>query len=86
MMIPQFIRFYQGYTVSSAMSEYAVTFFSLVNAMLRIKSEEQLNMIQATALPHMEKSDQQSVIRSLSENTKGLDDVIKQAKVIKNVN
>lgn len=41
MLIPEFIRFY-GYTLEQTLNEFAVTFFSLVNSMYRLKANEAL--------------------------------------------
>jgi len=83
MAVPHFIRFYQGYTIESVMDEFAVTFFSLINAMMRIKAEESLVNIQNISVPHMEQSEVHNTIQRLKQDSNGLDDYIEQAKIIR---
>lgn len=45
-MIPEFARFY-SYTVAQIMDEHAITFFTLVNTMYRLKAKETLTQVAA---------------------------------------
>lgn len=83
MAIPQFIRFYQGYTINDLMDEFAITFFTLVNAMNRIKAEESLTQIQNNIVPNMEKADAQSTINEIKKASEGLDGYINQAMILR---
>jgi len=83
MVIPQFLRFYTGYTAQTLMSEYAQTFFSLVNAMFRIKALEQLDLIHANTIQNMEKKDAEKSISELRNNARGLHGIIQEVRNIK---
>lgn len=41
-MIAEFVHFYPGYTAESALNEYAVRFYALLNAMYRLKASERI--------------------------------------------
>ncbi len=83
MIVPQFIRFYQGYTVDAVMNEYAVTFFSLVNSMYRLKADESLDRIMEASVPHMSESDSRDILARLKEGSKGISGIVEQIKRIK---
>lgn len=85
MTVPQFLRFYQGYTINSVMDEFAVTFFTLVNAMNRIKAEESLVDIQNNLIPNMKENDAKSTVEQIKKASEGMDKYIEQAKIIRNV-
>lgn len=86
MIVPQFLRFYSGYTAQTVLDEYAITFFSLVNAMFRLQATEYLNLVQVNAIPHMKESDARPAIEELKKNAKGLHGIIQEVRNIKNVN
>ena len=77
------MSFYQGYTASAVLDEYAVTFFSLVNAMYRIKSKEMLEDIQIISTPNMKKDDANKIIAQLRKGTKGLHGILEEVRNIK---
>jgi hypothetical protein len=81
--VPQFLRFYGGYTVNKLMDERAITFFSLANAMYRIKADESLDRINTSSVPHMDKSGARSVIDGYKKQSKGLHGIIQEVRSIK---
>jgi hypothetical protein len=81
MTIPQFIRFYQGYTINNVMSEFALVFYTLVNAMNRIKANEQIDDITSVRIANAERPEEH--VRKLQEQSKGLSGLIDQAKIIR---
>lgn len=42
-MFAEFVHYYPGYTVESALREYAVTFYALLGAMYRIKAMDRID-------------------------------------------
>ena len=83
MVVPQFLRFYQGYTATTLLDEYAITFFSLVNAMYRVQAMEALDQVHIISIPNMEKSDSQKSIELLRKNAVGIHGIIQEVKTIK---
>lgn len=83
MIVPQFIRFY-GYTLNQTMSEFAVSFFSLVNSMYRIEANERLNGILEVSAG-MAGKEAREVIGKLEDQSQGANKYIDQAKVLKGI-
>jgi len=83
MIVPQFIRFY-GYTLNQTMSEFAVSFFSLVNSMYRIEASERLNGILEVSAG-MAGKEAREVIGKLEDQSQGANKYIDQAKVLKGI-
>lgn len=82
MILPQFLRFYNGYTVKSVMAEYAVTFFSLVNDMYRLKADEILDGITSVSVGM---SGDQSAVEKLQKSSKGLKGIVQEVRTVKGV-
>ena len=72
MIVPEFIRFY-GYTVEQTLSEYARTFFSLVNSMYQIQAKETLYNAYASNAT-------QELIDGLRKQEKGIAGTVKEVK------
>lgn len=83
-MIPQYMRFYGGYTLADVMSEYAVSFFALCNEMLRLGAVEALDNILIVSTPHMDNS--QVVIDQYLAKSEGYDKILEEIEVLRNVN
>lgn len=83
MMIPEFIRFY-GYTTQQVLGEYAVTFFSLINSMYRLKAKEALMDI-TTISSGMAGKEGQSVINELKKQERGLHGIVEEVRTVKKV-
>lgn len=82
MVVPQFLRFYSGYTNSKAMGEYAKTFFSLVNSMFRLQAEESLTrIVDASAAVN----GGEGVIDKYKQASQGISGMVREAKIIKEV-
>lgn len=81
MMIPEFIRFY-SYTTKQALGEFAVTFFSLINAMYRLQAKESLNDIMAVSVGNAGK-DGDSAVAELNKQAKGLHGIIQEVRIVK---
>lgn len=76
MLIPQFLRFYNGYTLESVMQMHAQTFFSLANDMTRIRASETLDLIISTSAGiNGDQSIVDLVRRKIDGNTKLLEEV-----------
>lgn len=82
MIVPQFIRFY-GYTNNQTMNEFAVTFFSLVNSMFRLKADEKLERI--TILRVSMSEDISSTIKELEKSSKGLSGILEEAETVQRI-
>lgn len=82
MIVPSFIRFYH-YTLTQAMSEYAVSFFSMVNSMYRIQSEEMLQGISVASYPHLEKNAARDLLDELRKAARGLHGIVQEVRSIK---
>lgn len=83
MIVPQFLRFYSGYTAQSALSEYARVFFTLVNSMFRLQAQEMLANITSTSVGFNSGKEAQSVISKLEKESKGLSGIVREVRVIK---
>lgn len=83
MMVPQFIRFYPGYTRQSVLGEYAVTFFALVNAMYRLKAEEMMDSIVTTTAGMAESKDRANVLDQLRKAAKGLHGILQEVRNVR---
>lgn len=82
MMVPEFIRFY-GYTAADAMSEFAKTFFSLVNYMYRLKATELLDTMTVTSAAFAGGKDASSVVSELNKQSQGIQGIVKEVRNIK---
>ncbi len=76
MTVPEFLRFYSGYTASSLMQEYLRTFYALVNEMFRLRALEIIDMAMASN-PNKQTMD------SLQKQAKGLSGIVKEVKLVK---
>ncbi|RLA58677.1 MAG: hypothetical protein DRR04_10400 [Gammaproteobacteria bacterium] len=83
MIVPQFLRFYGGYTIGAVLDEYAVVFFSLVNSMFRIQATESLARVQENAIPQMDQSDARRSIEELRKNARGISGIVNEVRTIK---
>lgn len=83
MMIPEFIRFY-GYTAQEALSEYAVTFFSLVNSMYRLQAREMLRDITTTSTA-MSGKESSSTINELKKQERGLHGIVQEVRTVRSI-
>lgn len=48
-MVAEFLHYYPGYTVQTALHEYAVTFYALLSAMYRLKAVSSIDNTQSHA-------------------------------------
>ncbi len=78
MIIPEFIQYY-GYTVEQAMSEYAKTFYSLVNDMYRLKARDALMVAQGVAIG----MGNEQALKSLEKQERGLSGFIREVKLVR---
>lgn len=82
MVVPYFLHFYPGYTMRGVLDEYAVTFFSLVNALHRIKASQTLDIAYAVSVGI---SGDQSAADKLRKAGDGLHGMIQEVRVVKRV-
>lgn len=83
MIVPQFLRFYSGYTLTSMMEMYAVQFFTLINAMLRIKAQESLERIRDVSIPNADKSHAEKTIKELRKDSQGMHGIVQEVRIAK---
>jgi hypothetical protein len=72
-----------------SLNEYAITFFSLVNAMTRIRAVELMEDVHANSIPQMKESDAKGALEDLKKSSQGVHGIVKEvrtAKRAKNVN
>jgi hypothetical protein len=81
MLIPEFMQFYK-YTVTQVLDEYARTFYSLVNAMYRIKASQSITEIGNVASA-MSGKDGQDYVESLRKQEKGIHGILKEVRIAK---
>lgn len=81
MVVPQFIRFY-GYTLTDTLDEYAVSFFSLVNSMFRIKARENIDGALRVSLG-MSGKEGKSTLEKLEKESQGLHGILKEVRNVK---
>lgn len=81
MLVPEFIRFY-GYTRAQTLSEYAISFFALVNAMYQLKAKERLDGILEVSTG-MAGDKGRSTVTKLQDQADGLDKVLREVRNIK---
>jgi hypothetical protein len=62
-MVAIFLRFYNGYTLSTLMKEPAHWFFSLLNQAFKLDADEHFKWLGVVAYPHM-KQQQANELRS----------------------
>ncbi|PIW95319.1 MAG: hypothetical protein COZ85_00600 [Candidatus Moranbacteria bacterium CG_4_8_14_3_um_filter_34_16] len=73
--IALFLRFYQGYTMTDVLDEYAIRFFYLLDDMYKIKAEEQEAISMASAYPYMKKEDARTYMSNLSRAKRDIIDI-----------
>lgn len=81
MIVPQFIRFY-GYTLAQTLDEYAVSFFSLVNSMYRIRAKENLDGALQVSLG-MSGKDGKETLNKLEKESQGLHGILQEVRNVK---
>lgn len=83
MIVPQFLRFYPGYTRQSLMDEFAITFFALVNSMFRLKPEERVDQINNYAIGMSDTNDREAAVAKLNKSAEGKHGVLQEVKAVK---
>jgi len=83
MMIPEFMRFY-SYTLTQALDEYAVAFFSLINSMYLLMAREQIRDIVSVSTG-MAGKDGQSTVDELKKQERGLHGVVEEVRTVKGI-
>ena len=76
MTIPEFLRFYNGYTAQTLMQEYLQTYYALVNDMFRLKALEVIDMAIAS-------NPNQESMNGLQKQAKGIRGIVKEVKIAK---
>lgn len=76
--MPEFLRFYQGYTHQSLLDTPAQTFFSFVNSMFRIKANESLDRI-------TEHNADQEVLDNLKKKSTGIHGILEEVRTVERV-
>lgn len=84
MIVPEFLRFYSGYTAGKVLDEMAKTFFSLVNSMYRLQAQEQISFIEGVVVGNAEPKQRSSAISALQKSAKGLHGIVQEVRSVKN--
>lgn len=85
MIVPQFLRFYQGYTAQSVLEESAKTFFALVNAMFRLKALEQIDGITVVAIGNAEPVNRNEAMTELEKASKGIHGRVEEVRLVRSL-
>lgn len=81
MIVPQFMRFYH-YSLADTLDEFAVSFFSLVNSMYRIKAQENIEGALRVSLGTSGKQGQDT-LRKLEKEAEGLHGILNEVRNVK---
>jgi len=84
MNIPAFIQFY-SYNLEAVLSMHARTFFSMCNAMIRLKAKQNAELATISLLPNADKATQERIISGWINQSEGADKIIEQAKLLKRI-
>lgn len=83
MMIPEYMRFYSN-TTEQVLGLYAVTFFSLANAMYRLQARETMRGV-LTVSTGMSGKDGSPVIDDLKKQEKGIHGILQEVRNLRGV-
>lgn len=81
-MIPTFMRFY-SYKLDEVMAMPARSFFALMNSYYKLVATERINRIVDGAAAQSDNAS--SIISELERQEKGVDDILEQARVLRNI-
>jgi hypothetical protein len=81
MIVPQFMRFYH-YSLADTLDEFAVSFFSLVNSMFRIKARENIDGALRVSLG-MSGKEGRSTLKKLEKESQGLHGILQEVRNVK---
>lgn len=73
----QFLRFYPAYTKQTALDEYAITFFTLLNEGYRLESKHHLTLSKIILMPYYDKEARAKMLKSLEYASQHPDDILK---------
>lgn len=82
-MFAEFVHYYPGYTAESALQEYAVRFYALLNAMYRLKA---LDLIEQTHSRIVSASTQQaldSYLEAMKRRAGGGHAILREVQTVK---
>lgn len=79
-MIPDMLRFYNGYTLDGLLNMFAVSFFALANSMYMLKADEDLRSISNVASAMSDEG--KSYTESLIKQRKGIRGILKEIRNI----
>lgn len=74
-----FMRFYPGYKVSDVLTEYAITFFALLNEGYRLHYAEAMLAGHIADLPYLKAEDRKKFYRQLEWASQHPSDILKPA-------
>lgn len=83
-MIPEFMRFYR-YSLADVLDMYAVSFFALMNSYYKLYALERMARITDVAVSQSDSQDANSIREGLERQSKGVDDILRQAKVLREI-
>jgi len=76
-MVAYFLRFYQGYTMTTLMKEPAHWFFSMLNQAFKLDSEEHLKLLGVAAYPHMKQQQANELRRAYVDGSRDILEILK---------
>lgn len=85
MYIPALLKFYGGYTMSSLLAEYFKVYLVLLNDMFKQQAQENIKLAVVNNLSSYEQNEQKRILDGWHQQSKGADDLLKQAKILKDI-
>jgi len=85
MYIPAVLRFYNGYTIESLLKEPFQVFLVLLNDMFKLQAQESIRQSVIGNLANYEAGEQKRILDGWHQQSKGADDLIEQARILKEV-
>lgn len=76
-MVAMFLRFYNGYTLTTLMKEPAHWFFSMLNQAFKLDAEEHLKMLGVSAYPHMKQEQANELRRAYVDGSRDILEILK---------
>jgi len=76
-MVAMFLRFYNGYTLTTLMKEPANWFFSMLNQAFKLDAEEHLKMLGVAAYPHMKQQQADELRRAYVDGSRDILEILK---------
>ena len=83
MIIGEFINYYPAYTVESVLNMYAITFFSMLGAMYRLKGSNNHEIAYRTAVAMSGGDSLSSYMEQAKKQEKGLKGLLEEVRMVR---